>query len=267
VTKRFFGGGEIQVVNGGEVPYYYTRDHLGSIRQVTDSSGAVVASYDYDPWGRAARLSGSIDAAFGYAGYYVHAPSGLYLTKYRAYDPNVGRWLSRDPAGESLIGLAGGLNAYAYAGSNPVNFVDPLGLASVSFSGYVPFPGAGPVGPGGSITGGVDPNGQYFVQFGPGIGAGISVAGNPNGTSPGYDRCFRKGPRFGVGVDWSIGGGLGVAGAAITVGYGLLWKIPSVAPLGPYADIQPVISPGANKWGFSAGVDAQFSLGGLGNQY
>ena len=36
---------------------------------MTDATGAVVASYDYDPWGRAVKLSGSVDPAFGYAGY------------------------------------------------------------------------------------------------------------------------------------------------------------------------------------------------------
>jgi RHS repeat-associated protein len=55
-----------------------------------------------------------------------HAPSGLYLTKYRAYDPKDGRWLSRDPIGE-----AGGINLYAYVGGNPVRFVDLLGLATI----------------------------------------------------------------------------------------------------------------------------------------
>jgi type VI secretion system secreted protein VgrG len=55
-----------------------------------------------------------------------HAPSGLYLTKYRAYDPQSGRWLSRDPIEE-----AGGISLYAYVGGNPVSFVDPLGLAKI----------------------------------------------------------------------------------------------------------------------------------------
>ena len=124
LTKRFFRNGETQTANGATTAYFYTRDKLASVREMTDSSGNVVASYDYDPWGRANKLSGStIDAAFGYAGYYVHAPSGLYLTQYRAYDPNFGRWVSRDPIGE-----AGGVNLYAYADNDPVNVTDPLGL-------------------------------------------------------------------------------------------------------------------------------------------
>jgi RHS repeat-associated protein len=52
-----------------------------------------------------------------------HLPeTGFYLTHYRFYDPNTGRWLNRDPIGED-----GGINLYAYVEGNPVNFVDPTG--------------------------------------------------------------------------------------------------------------------------------------------
>ena len=53
---------------------------------------------------------------------FYHADSGLYLTRYRAYDPRAARWLSRDPTGER-----GGTNLYAYVRGNPVNFKDLLG--------------------------------------------------------------------------------------------------------------------------------------------
>ena len=52
-----------------------------------------------------------------------HADSGLYLTRYRAYDPRTARWLSRDP-----IGFRGGANPYAYVEGDPVNYRDPTGL-------------------------------------------------------------------------------------------------------------------------------------------
>jgi RHS repeat-associated protein len=73
---------------------------------------------------------------------YEHATSGLNLTQYRAYDPNVGRWLSRDPIGES-----GGIDLYGYVGNSPTNAIDPFGLLayvlSLSLSAEAGIMGAG----------------------------------------------------------------------------------------------------------------------------
>ncbi len=102
---------------------YYTRDRLGSIRELTDASATVRARYDYDPYDRRTKLSGDLEADFAFTGHYYHAPSALHLTLYRAYDAELGRWLSRDPIGE-----AGGINLYWYVANNPVNASDPLGL-------------------------------------------------------------------------------------------------------------------------------------------
>jgi RHS repeat-associated protein len=110
--------------------YYYTRDHLRSVREVCNSSGTIVSRYNYDPYGRAPPgfttnlISGTDLATFQYAGYYRHTNSSLCLTKYRAYDSNTGRWLSRDPAGEDI-----GLNLYDYVANKSINYRDPLGLA------------------------------------------------------------------------------------------------------------------------------------------
>jgi RHS repeat-associated protein len=101
---------------------YYARDHLGSIRDVLDTEGKNLARYDYGPYGD---FIGKTQASpeFGYAGMHYHAPSGLYLTKYRAYDPQTGRWLSKDPIEE-----LGGIHLYGYVEGNPVSYSDPLGL-------------------------------------------------------------------------------------------------------------------------------------------
>ena len=64
---------------------------------MTDERRNLVARYDYDPYGNRVVLSGMMDTDFGYTGHYFHAPSGLNLTLYRAYNPALGRWLSRDP--------------------------------------------------------------------------------------------------------------------------------------------------------------------------
>jgi len=120
VQKRFYSQGFID--NDG-TKLFYTRDHLGSIRELVDMSQTVRARYDYDPYGRPTKISGDRDSAFQYAGYFWHPQSGLDLTWFRAYDPNLGRWISRDPIGEN-----GGINLYGYVENDPIGFVDPYGL-------------------------------------------------------------------------------------------------------------------------------------------
>jgi RHS repeat-associated protein len=119
VTKRFYAQGE--QING--TPFFFTYDHLGSVREMTDSTGAIRARYDYAPYGLPTKLSGDLNADFGFDGMYYHAASGLYLTKNRPYDPVLERWTTPDPIGE-----AGGINLFQFVGNNPINGIDPLGL-------------------------------------------------------------------------------------------------------------------------------------------
>jgi RHS repeat-associated protein len=123
VQKRFYGMGVQQVAGAQAGNYYYQRDHLGSVRSVLNSSGVEVAKYDFDLWGSRTKVSGTFDVDMGYTGHFQHEASGLALTWFRAYDPKMGRWLSRDPIGEMA-----GLNLYAYVSNTPANFVDPHGL-------------------------------------------------------------------------------------------------------------------------------------------
>ncbi|MFA5204961.1 MAG: RHS repeat-associated core domain-containing protein [Lentisphaeria bacterium] len=128
VMKRYFPQG-VSVFNPSSSvfdSFYYTRDHIGSIREVTDSTGAIQARYDYDPYGRRTKASGVFDSDFGFTGHYYHALSGLHLALYRAYDADLGRWLSRDPIAEN-----GGINLYAYVGNRPVKYIDPYGEFTV----------------------------------------------------------------------------------------------------------------------------------------
>ena len=119
VTKRYYRFG----VLAGTTKLFYTMDHLGSVRELTDNSKSVVARYAYDAYGIRTKVSGTQSADFGFTGFYQHEPSGLALTLFRAYNPGLGRWISRDPIQE-----AGGINLYGYVHSSPINLVDPFGL-------------------------------------------------------------------------------------------------------------------------------------------
>lgn len=121
MTRQFFKRGEI--ISG--TAYFYVKDHLGSIRELTDSSGGIQTRYSFDLYGQTARLQGSVDADFQFAGMYIHARSGLYLTPVRQHKADLGVWLSRD--------LEDGIS-YNYASGNPLSLIDPLGLDSVSIT-------------------------------------------------------------------------------------------------------------------------------------
>ena len=119
ITAQFFGMGETI----GGTSYFYTKDHLSSIREMTNSSGTVQAEYSYDGFGRALLLQGSLSSDRQYAGYYAHSPSGLNLTVTRPYSSTQGRFITRDSIEEE-----GGVNLYTYVANEPLLFVDPMGL-------------------------------------------------------------------------------------------------------------------------------------------
>ena len=125
VTQRNFAQGQYV----GTTAYFYTRDHLGSIREMFTGGGTVVARYDYDPYGRSTTVLGTTPTDFNFTGVYRHAKSNLDLATYRAYDPDLGRWLNRDPIAED-----GGLNLYGYVFGDPTNSVDRDGLRSRRYS-------------------------------------------------------------------------------------------------------------------------------------
>jgi len=126
VTKRFFGQGEQHVgTSSPNDKLYYTRDHLGSIREVADSAGAVASAFSYSTWGKRTTLSGSILPSFGYTGHWNHSATGLVSAPFRFYDPETGRWQSRDPLEDAE--MLEGPNLYAYVDNDPINYWDTDG--------------------------------------------------------------------------------------------------------------------------------------------
>lgn len=104
---------------------YYHADGNGNITAMVNGSGSLVAKYLYDSFGNLIAKSGSLADVntYRFSSNELDLRSGLYCYGFRFYDPNLQRWLNRDPIDER-----GGLNLYSYVGNDPVNEIDPLGL-------------------------------------------------------------------------------------------------------------------------------------------
>jgi RHS repeat-associated protein len=105
--------------------YYPTYDGNGNVSEYLNSTGGVAAHYEYGPFGEPLVSTGSVatQMPFRFSTKYHDTETGLYYYGYRYYDPNTGRWLSRDPIGEQ-----GGVNLYGMVGNDPINLWDLLGL-------------------------------------------------------------------------------------------------------------------------------------------
>lgn len=119
------GGGGLLAVNQGGVTYFPVYDATGNVTgYLNSSSGAVAASYEYNPYGQLLAQGGSSTSfAFGFATQYTDSESGLVYYGLRYYSPKHGRFINRDPIEE-----AGGNNLYGFVGNNPANAWDVLGL-------------------------------------------------------------------------------------------------------------------------------------------
>src|ERR1051325_7055200 len=105
---------------------YYHADGAGNVTAVMGANGDLLARYLYNPFGKIVGQWGPLANAnaMQFSSMPRHAASGLSLYPLRVYDPNLQRWLGRDPIGES-----GGINLYGFVQNNPVGWIDPWGLA------------------------------------------------------------------------------------------------------------------------------------------
>jgi RHS repeat-associated protein len=170
---------------------YYHQDGLGSIVAVTDGTGATTGTQRFDAYGNKLASTGTIPQ-YGYTGREPDATGFVYY-RARYYDPTTGRFTQKDP-----IGFQGGMNLYAYANGNPVNYTDPQGtqafnnaLTNVATQNTSYFgDSTGPTGMGGLWAGGqslasVQPNAPSYSMGIQVSGAG-DAASSPSDSSPLY---------------------------------------------------------------------------------
>ena len=117
---------ENQQINGTWTPSFYGYDGAGSVRQLTNSAGAVTDEYEYDAFGNSFTKSGTTPNNYLYRGEQYDSDLALYYLRARYYNPQTGRFLSRDPEDGKILDPRS-LHKYLYAAGDPVNHIDPRG--------------------------------------------------------------------------------------------------------------------------------------------
>jgi len=127
---------------------FYHADGNGNVTALIDANENIVARYEYDAYGRLINKTGPMADAnrYRFSSKEVHPNSGLVYYLYRYYDPNLQRWLNRDPLGDygnvrfvfarySLTGRQpfpfekwGDPNLYGFVGNDPILYLDYIGL-------------------------------------------------------------------------------------------------------------------------------------------
>jgi RHS repeat-associated protein len=182
-TLQYAGGiGGLLARTDASGSAFYHSDGAGNVTGLIDANENMAARYLYGPFGRVTAQWGPLAAvnAMQSSSMPKHSQSGIVGYPFRFYDPTLQRFLSRDPIGE-----AGGINLYGFVGNNPLNFVDPYGLA---WYDYIPGIGPGIAQARGTsaLNAMLSANGYNgigdFQQQHPGFGGNI-VSGNPDAVA------------------------------------------------------------------------------------
>jgi RHS repeat-associated protein len=209
-------GSPVAYVEDGQ-RYQVHVDHLGTPKVLTDSAGTTAWEAHHSPFGKAEITSQGPTFNLRFPGQYFDAETGLHYNWRRYYDPNTGRYITSDP-----IGLAGGINTYAYAFNRPTSNVDPSGL--ISWEGD--FRIATATFPFGATFGWFNLESECadgvkaeieVMMAGPAIGKGLEISGS-DGQISFEDHETSVKPWVFEGVAGSIGAGLAVGEKSLSFG-------------------------------------------------
>ncbi len=129
-------GGLISVTRDADATtntYLYCFDGNGNVVNLIDASDSTIAAtYEYSPFGKLNRSTGPMatNNPVRWSTKHTDNETGLVMYELRAYNAELGRWLSKDPIGER-----GGINLYGFVGNNAISWTDSLGLYLIAFDG------------------------------------------------------------------------------------------------------------------------------------
>jgi RHS repeat-associated protein len=124
-TQSYLYGHDLLAQHDSGTWAYHVNDGLGSVRHLVDSTGQVVGSYSFSPFGVPLGESGG--EPYGFTGERWDVDAALLYLRARCYEPEMGRFTTEDPA-PGYDRIPRSLHLYVYAWNNPLNLADPAGL-------------------------------------------------------------------------------------------------------------------------------------------
>ncbi|MFC1771321.1 RHS repeat domain-containing protein [Candidatus Margulisiibacteriota bacterium] len=106
---------------GNEDLFYFINNAQGTPMLILNQEGEIVFKNNMDEWGNLGKFFAGFKNEINFTGKKLDPGTGLYYFNQRYYDPEIGRFLTPDPARQSL-------NAYLYCANNPLHYIDAYGL-------------------------------------------------------------------------------------------------------------------------------------------
>jgi len=202
LIRRYVQGptGPLSMATSATATFWFHRDHLGSITDLTNNTGSWQWRYDYEPFGTqltATKVNNQAPTNLTrFAGEYLDTEWANYHVRARQMDPATGRFLARDPIDPPLTDQA--VSRYAYVNNRPGVHTDPSGLTVAAPAGLPKLP---PLPPGVAIPDFVPPEWEKPPTTKPPTPTGPPAA-------PVAPWIVRAAPAIGIGSVVAVGGGV-----------------------------------------------------------
>ena len=129
-TTQYIRGLNLAAAVSRNAKFYYLYNAHGDVVQLTNASGAVTRTYDYDAFGNELSPTASDTNPFRYCGEYYDKETGTYYLRTRYYMPSMARFTSEDNIRWQISAMQSNtlfLNLYTYCNNNPIRYSDPSG--------------------------------------------------------------------------------------------------------------------------------------------